>query len=105
MCWSAEQVTEITQKLIDPEFLPTATNVDRGVPNLEFVLQQVYTALMALTRCEADDSAANPWEKPLEAWRKTAEPLGPNDNKKKAKFASHDHFPWKMLSVGTPSKD
>ena len=70
LCWSAGQVTEITQKMIDPEFLPTATNVDRGVPNQEFVLQQMYTALMALTRCEADDNAANPWKKPLEAWRK-----------------------------------
>ena len=26
--WSAEQVTHITQKLIDTEFLPTATNVE-----------------------------------------------------------------------------
>ena len=56
--------------MIDPEFLPTATNVDRGVPNKEFVLQQMDTALMALTRCEADDNAANPWKKPLESRRK-----------------------------------
>ena len=93
--WSAEQITEIMQKSIDPEFLPTATNVDRSVPNLEFVLPQMYTALMALTRYEANDSAANPRKKPLEAWRKTAEPLGPNDRRKKAKFASHDHSPGK----------
>ena len=70
LCWSAEQVTEITQKSIDPEFLPTATNVERGVPNLEFVLQRMYTAFMVLTRYEANDSAANPRKKPLEAWRK-----------------------------------
>ena len=53
--WSAEQATEITQELIDLEFLPTLTNVDRGVRNLEFVLQQMHTALMALTSYEADD--------------------------------------------------
>ena len=105
MCWSAEQVTEITQKLIDPEFLPTATNVERGVPNLEFVLQRMYTAFMALTRNEANDSAANPRKKPLEAWRKLQTRCDPTTGGEKAKFASHDHFPWKVLSVGTPSKE
>ena len=35
--WSAEQVTDITQGLIDLEFLPTATNVEGGAPILEFV--------------------------------------------------------------------
>ena len=38
MLWSAEQAAEITQELINLEFLPTATNVERGVRNLEFVL-------------------------------------------------------------------
>ena len=42
--WSAEQVKEITQELIDLEFLPTATNAERGVPKLEFVLQLLHTA-------------------------------------------------------------
>ena len=37
--WSAGQVTEITQELTDLEFWPTLTNVERGVRNLEFVLQ------------------------------------------------------------------
>ena len=46
--WSAEQAAEITTELIDLEFLPTSTNVERGVRNLEFVLQQMHTALMAL---------------------------------------------------------
>ena len=32
--WSAEQVTETLQELIDLEYLPTATNVERGAPNL-----------------------------------------------------------------------
>ena len=38
--WAAEQPTEITTTAIDLEFLPTDTNEDRGVQNLEFVLQQ-----------------------------------------------------------------
>ena len=36
--WSAEEVTEITTGLIDLEFPPTSTNVERGVCSLEFVL-------------------------------------------------------------------
>ena len=47
--WAAEQTTEITTELINREFLPTATNQERGVQNLEFALQQMHTALMALT--------------------------------------------------------
>ena len=47
--WAAEQATEITTTAIDLVFLPTDTNVDRGVQNLEFVLQLMHTALMALT--------------------------------------------------------
>ena len=39
--WSAEQATEITREAIDLEFLSRVTNVDRGVQNLEFVLQQI----------------------------------------------------------------
>ena len=38
--WAAEQTTEITTELIDREFLLTATNQERGVQNLECVLQQ-----------------------------------------------------------------
>ena len=65
--WSAEQATEITQEAIDLEILPTMTNVDRGVQNLEFVLQQMHTALMALTSHEANDIVANSRKNPLEA--------------------------------------
>ena len=53
--WAAEQPTEITTTAIDLEFLPTDTNEDRGVQNQGFVLQQMHTALMALTSYEADD--------------------------------------------------
>ena len=44
-----EQTTEIATELINREFLPTATNQERGVQNVEFVLQQIHRALMALT--------------------------------------------------------
>ena len=57
--WAAEQATEITTTAIDLEVLPTDTNGDRGVQNLEFVLQQMHTALMALTSYEANDIVAN----------------------------------------------
>ena len=68
--WSAEQVTETTQELIDLEFLATATNVERVVLNLEFVLQQMHTTLMALTSYEANDTVANSRKNPLQAWRR-----------------------------------
>ena len=41
--WAADQTTEITTELINREFLPTTTNQERGVQNLEFILQQIYT--------------------------------------------------------------
>ena len=63
--WAAEQPTAI-----DLEFLPTDTNEDRGVQNLEFVLQQMRTALIALTSYEATDIVANSRKNPLEAWRR-----------------------------------
>ena len=67
--WAAEQTMEIATEL-NREFLPTATNQERGVQNLEFVLQQMHTALMALTSCEANDIVANSRKNPLEAWRR-----------------------------------
>ena len=68
--WAAEQTVEITTTAIDLEFLPRETNVDRGVRNLEYVLQQVHTALMALTSYEANDIVANSRKNPLDAWRR-----------------------------------
>ena len=70
LVWASEQPTEITTTAIDLEFLPTDTNEDRGVQNLEFLLQQMHTALMALTIYEANDIVANSWKNPLEAWRR-----------------------------------
>ena len=70
LVWSAEQAAEITTADIDLEFLPTSTNVERGVRNLEFVLQQMHTALMALTDYHSNDIVANSQENPLEGWRR-----------------------------------
>ena len=47
--WAAEQTMEITTELINREFLSIATNRERGVQNLVFLLQQMHTALLALT--------------------------------------------------------
>ena len=59
---AAEQPTEIMTTAIDLE--------DRGVQDLEFVLQQMHTALMPLTSYEANDIVANSRKNPLEAWRR-----------------------------------
>ena len=70
MEWEAEQTVEITTTTIDLEFLPSETNVDRGVQNLKFVLQLMHTALMAFTSYEPNDIVANSRKNPLEAWRR-----------------------------------
>ena len=49
--WAAEQTTEITTELINREFLPTATNQDRGVHNLE-----VHCAADAYGACGSHES-------------------------------------------------
>ena len=68
--WAVEQVMEITTTAIDLEFLPMDTNEDRGVQNLVFVLQQMHTALMALTSYDTKDIVANSRKNPLVAWRR-----------------------------------
>ena len=77
---SAEQPTEITTRAIDLEFLPTDTNEDRGVQNLEFVLQQMRTALVALT---TNDTVANSRKNPLEAWRRLQKRYDPTTGGRK----------------------
>ena len=77
----------------------------RGVRNLEFVLQQMHPALMALTTNKVDDSVVNSRKKPLEAWRRLQKRYDPDDKRKKAEMAWHDHFFWMVRSVGTPSRD
>ena len=102
---AAEQPTEITTTVIDLDFLPTDTNEDRGVQNLEFVLQQMHTALMALTSCEANDIVTNSRKNPLEAWRRLQKRHDQDDRRKETKPSAHDHFSWTVLSCGTPSGD
>ena len=68
--WAAEPTIEIITTAVDLDFLPSETNVDRWLQNLEFVLQQMHSALMALTIKEANDIVANSRKNPLEAWRR-----------------------------------
>ena len=84
--WAAEQPTEITTELINREFLPTATNQERGVQNLKFVLQQLHTALMALTSYEANDNVTNSRKNPLEAWRRLQKRYDPITGGRKRNF-------------------
>ena len=70
LVWAVEQPTEITTTAIDLEFLPADGTEDRGVQNLEVMLQQMHTALMALTSYEANDIVANSRKNPLEAWQR-----------------------------------
>ena len=81
--WAAEQATEITTTEIDLELLPADTNVDRVGQNLEFVLQQMHTALMALTSYEVNDIVANSRKNPLEAWRRLQKRYDPTTGGRK----------------------
>ena len=67
--WAADQATEIVGASIEVEF-GDAAEEGREVPNLDFVLAQMHTALMALTHGEANDIVANAKKNPLEAWRR-----------------------------------
>ena len=84
--WAAEQTIEITTTAIDLEFLPSETNVDRGEKNLEFVLQQMHTALMALSAYEAKGIVANSRKNPLEAWRRLQKRYDPTTGGRKRNF-------------------
>ena len=103
--WSVEQPTEITTTAIDLEFLPTDTNVDRGVQNLEFVVQQMHTALTALTSCEANDIVANSRKNPLEAWRRLQKRCDPTTGGRKRNLLRTIILFWTVLSCGTASGD
>ena len=88
--WAAEQTTEISAELIDREFWSTAMDQERGVRNLEFILQQMHTMLTDLTSDEANDIVANSRKNPLEAWRLLHERYDPTAG-------------GTLLSSGTPS--
>ena len=81
--WAAGQPKEITMTAIDLEFLPTDANKDGCMQNLEFVLQQMHTALMALTSCEANDIVANSLNNPWEAWRRLQKRYDPTTRGRK----------------------
>ena len=51
--------------------------------NLEFVLQQLHTALMALTSYEPNDLFANSRKNPLEAWRRLQKRYDPTTGGRK----------------------
>ena len=103
--WSAEQPTEMTTTAIDLEFLPTDTNVDRGVQNLEFVVQQMHTALTALTSYEANDIVANSRKNPLEAWRRLQKRYDPTTGGRKRNLLRTIILFWTVFSCGTASGD
>ena len=96
---------EITTELIDFQLLPTVANVERGIQNLEFVLQEMHTAQMALASYEANDIVANSRKNPSEAWRRLQKRYDPTSGGRKTKLAANDHFCWKVLSFGTSSRD
>ena len=101
--WAAEQPTEITTTAIDLEFLPTDTNEDRGVQNLEFALQQMHTTLMALTSYEANDIVANSRKTSLEAWRRLSDMIR-RQEEGNGTFCARSFF-LDVLSSGTLSGD
>ena len=103
--WASGQPTEITKTAIDLEFLTTDTNEDRGVQNLEFVLQQMHTAHMAPTSDEANDTVANSRKNPLEAWRRLQKRYDPTTGKRKRNLLRTIFSLGTVLSSGTPSKD
>ena len=69
--WAAEQTTLKLQRQLS---ISSACRVKRmwteERKNLEFVLQQMHTALMALTGFEQNDVVGNSRRSPLEAWRR-----------------------------------
>ena len=94
LVWSAEHATEITTTAIDLEFLPTDECGTRS-SNLEFVLQQMHTAVMDLASYGSNDTVANSRKNPSRS----------DDRWKETKPVENDHFSWKVLSSGTSSGD
>ena len=60
--------------------------------NLEFVLQQMHTSLMALTSYEANDVVANSLKNPLEAWRRLQKRYDPTTGGRKRLTFSERSF-------------
>ena len=83
---ATEQTIDITTTIVDLEFLPSDTNADREVQNVDLVLQQIHTALMALASCEAKDIVANSRKNPLEAWQRLQKRYDPTTGRRKRNF-------------------
>ena len=90
--WSAEQTKEISTEFIDREFLPIMTNQERGVQNLEFILEQMHTVLTDLTSGEANDIVANSRKNPLGGVATTAEEIPSYNRREEEKPSSHYRF-------------
>ena len=87
--WAAEQPTEISTTAIVLEFLPTDTNAGRGVQNMECVLQQMHSALVALMSSEANDIVANSRKNPLVAWRRLQKRYDPTTGGREPKLSAN----------------
>ena len=66
-------------------------------------MQQMHTALMAVTSYEVNDTVANSRKNPLEAWRRLQKRYDPTTGGRETKPSAYDHFSWSVLSSGTPS--
>ena len=102
--WAAGQTTEVTTTAIGLEFLPDGHECgQRSAKPVEFVLQQMHTALMVLTNYEASDMVANSRKNPSEAWRRRRS--DPTTGGKNRNLLRTIHFSWTVLSSGTSSGD
>ena len=90
--WVTKQLTEIMTTAIDLEYLPTETNEDRGVQNLEFALQHMHTAIIALKIYEANGIVANSRKNPLEAWWRLQKRFDSTTGGRKTKPSAHVQF-------------
>ena len=103
--WAAEQTKEISTEFIDREFLPIMTNQERGVQNLEFILEQMHTMMTDLTSGEANDIVANSRKNPLEAWRRLQKRYHPTTGGRKRNLlrtiVSPGRCPLLKLQAGT----
>ena len=101
--WAAEQTTEITTELINREFLPTATNQEPGVQNLEFcVVADAYSAYGS-HELRGERHCCKLAEEPIGGLAEAAEEIRSYNRRKEEKPSSHDHFSGTLLSSGTPS--
>ena len=109
--WTRRCSTGNRQSCHSPKFRKTrrvssmSKSLDVRRNSLEFVLQQMHTALMALTSYEANDIVANTRKNPLEAWRRLQKRFDPTTGGRKRKPSAHDHVSGTVLSSGTPSGD